>query len=151
MGTGEQDDTRPAAKSARVQGRRAPAQRQAARGDHRDAARARQVDAGQPQLADHLVGEEGADRRAQIVDAAYRIFAERGYHETNIATIAADLGITNTELAFAYGVATVVAAFLLPVMGRQVERFGPRRSLLGIVVLFGIACVAFAMPQPRST
>jgi AcrR family transcriptional regulator len=32
-------------------------------------------------------------RRDEILDAAERVFAERGYHETGIADIAADLGI----------------------------------------------------------
>lgn len=32
-------------------------------------------------------------RREEILDAAQRIFAERGYHETGIADIAAELGI----------------------------------------------------------
>ncbi len=60
------------------------------------------------------------------------------------ALIAADLGISNTELAFAYSIATVAAALLLPALGRQVERFGPRRSLLGIVIALGFACLLFA-------
>ena len=59
------------------------------------------------------------------------------------ALIAADLGITNTELALAYSLATVGAAFLLPLFGRQVERFGSRRSLLVVSMALGFACLFF--------
>ncbi|WP_282606328.1 MFS transporter [Pelagibius sp. Alg239-R121] len=59
------------------------------------------------------------------------------------ALIAADLGITNTELAFAYSLATIGAAFLLPLFGRQVERFGSRRSLLVVSTALGFACFFF--------
>ena len=59
------------------------------------------------------------------------------------ALIAADLGISNTELAFAYSIATVAAALLLPILGRQVERFGPRRSLLAVTIALGFACLFF--------
>ncbi|TQV74479.1 MFS transporter [Denitrobaculum tricleocarpae] len=59
------------------------------------------------------------------------------------ALIAADLGITNTELAFAYSLATVGAASLLPLFGRQVERFGSRRSLMGVSLALGLACLFF--------
>ena len=46
-------------------------------------------------------------------------------------------------MATAYGLATLVAAFLLPQMGRLVDRFGPRRMLGAIVVLLGFACLFF--------
>ncbi len=59
------------------------------------------------------------------------------------ALIAADLGITNTELALAYSLATVGAASLLPLFGRQVERFGSRRSLMGVSLALGLACLFF--------
>lgn len=38
-------------------------------------------------------GERGDRRREQILDAAARVFAEKGYHEAGIADIATDLGI----------------------------------------------------------
>ena len=59
------------------------------------------------------------------------------------ALIAQDLGITNTELAFAYSLATVGAALLLPLFGRQVERFGSRRSLIAVSLALGLACLFF--------
>lgn len=60
-----------------------------------------------------------------------------------VAPIGDDLGISVTSIAFAYALATVAAAFLLPYVGKQVDRFGPRASLTGIVVLLGLACLFF--------
>ena len=55
---------------------------------------------------------------------------------------AADL--SRTVLSFAYGAATLVAAFLLPQMGRLVDKHGPRRMLAVTTILLGLACLAFA-------
>ncbi len=60
-----------------------------------------------------------------------------------IGPISEDLGISVTSIAFAYALATVGAAFLLPYVGKQVDRFGPRMSLLGIVIALGLACLFF--------
>ena len=57
--------------------------------------------------------------------------------------IGRDLGVSSAAMATAYGLATLVAAFLLPQMGRLVDRFGPRRMLAAIVVLLGFACLFF--------
>ena len=57
--------------------------------------------------------------------------------------ISRDLGITTTEITMAYGLATLVAAFALPLMGRLVDRFGPRCMLIAIVLLLGLSCLFF--------
>lgn len=57
--------------------------------------------------------------------------------------ISADLGISSTTIASAYGTATLVAAFCLPLAGRLVDRFGPRRMGLLIVSMLGVACFFF--------
>ncbi|MEM9139595.1 MAG: MFS transporter [Pseudomonadota bacterium] len=57
--------------------------------------------------------------------------------------IAQDLGISLTEVSGAYGIGTVGAAFLLPLMGAQVDRLGPRLSLILIVGGLGAACLLF--------
>ena len=57
--------------------------------------------------------------------------------------IQADLGLSATSIASAYAFATLAAAFGLPWMGRLVDRFGPRRMLLIVTVLLGLACLAF--------
>lgn len=57
--------------------------------------------------------------------------------------IAADLGISTTSIASAYAFATLIAALGLSRMGAMVDRFGPRRVMLVVVVLLGVACAAF--------
>ncbi len=61
-----------------------------------------------------------------------------------VGPISEDLGISSAAIASAYGLATLVAAVLLPQMGRLVDRFGPRRMSLIVVVLLGLTCLAFA-------
>ncbi len=60
-----------------------------------------------------------------------------------VGPIGADLGLSKSEIASAYGLATLVAAFLLPRMGKFVDKLGPRRMLATIALLLGIACIAF--------
>jgi len=55
-----------------------------------------------------------------------------------------DLGLSKTSLTMAYGVATLVAAFCLPQMGRLLDRYGARRMLTIVSVLLGLSCLAFA-------
>ena len=57
--------------------------------------------------------------------------------------IADDLGVSLTDVSWAYGLATTAAAFLLPVMGRQVDTYGARKSLIFIVLGLGAACFFF--------
>lgn len=58
--------------------------------------------------------------------------------------IAADLGIGNTAVASAYGVATLAAAFVLPYVGRLIDLFGARIVLIGVASALGAACFAFS-------
>ncbi|MEZ5650889.1 MAG: MFS transporter [Burkholderiaceae bacterium] len=60
-----------------------------------------------------------------------------------VGPIGADLGLSKSQISSAYGVATLVAAFLLPRMGKLVDRFGQRRMLWLITLLLGVACLAF--------
>lgn len=60
-----------------------------------------------------------------------------------VGPIGEDLGISSTSIAGAYGLATLAAAFLLPQMGRFIDRYGPRRMLGLIVILLGLACAFF--------
>ncbi|MBT3333829.1 MAG: MFS transporter [Rhodospirillaceae bacterium] len=57
--------------------------------------------------------------------------------------IQADLNISATSLSSAYAFATLIAAFGLPYMGRLVDRLGPRRMLVVVTLLLGLACIAF--------
>lgn len=60
-----------------------------------------------------------------------------------VGPISQDLGITSATIATAYGIATLAAAFLLPQTGRMVDHFGPRKALIGISFLLGLACLFF--------
>jgi sugar phosphate permease len=53
----------------------------------------------------------------------------------------AALGLSNSELSGAYMAGTVLAALPLIYVGALMDRYGPRRTLVGVVVLFGITCL----------
>ena len=57
--------------------------------------------------------------------------------------VAEDLRLSHTEVSFAYGVASLAAAFGLPLAGRQVDRRGARRVLTVVSLLLGAAAIAF--------
>ena len=60
-----------------------------------------------------------------------------------VGPIGKDLGLSGTTIASAYGFATLVAAFCLPLMGRMIDRHGARKMMTIIAVLLGTACFAF--------
>jgi MFS family permease len=60
-----------------------------------------------------------------------------------IAPISEDLGVSRTSVASAYALATLVAALGLPYVGRLIDRFGARRVVLAVALLFGAAALAF--------
>jgi MFS family permease len=61
-----------------------------------------------------------------------------------VGPIGRDLDLSGTAIASAYGVATLVAAFCLPLMGRLLDRKGPRSMLVLVTLLLGLAGIAFA-------
>jgi MFS family permease len=60
-----------------------------------------------------------------------------------ILPIGRDLGISQTSVSSAYAMATLVAAFGLPYVGRLVDRYGVRPVMLTVAVLLGFAAIAF--------
>ena len=58
--------------------------------------------------------------------------------------IQAELGLDRTEIALAYGSATLVAALLLPRMGRLVDRFGPANMIALIAFGLGLGAIIFS-------
>ena len=62
-----------------------------------------------------------------------------------IGPIALDLGLTQTEMASAYGLATLMAALCLPAMGWFLDRAGAKRMLAVVALFFGSACAAFGL------
>ena len=60
-----------------------------------------------------------------------------------IPVISKDLQISSTSITTAYMIATLFAAFLLPQIGKFVDKFGPRIVLIYTVILLGIGCLIF--------
>ncbi len=61
-----------------------------------------------------------------------------------ITPISEDLGISRTSVSSAYALATLVAAFGLPYVGRMIDRFGVRRVLIVVVTAFVLAQAGFS-------
>ncbi len=60
-----------------------------------------------------------------------------------LGPVSGELGLSQTEWGAAYGFATLAAAFCLPYLGRLTDRYGPRRMLLVIAAVLGVACFGF--------
>ncbi len=52
-----------------------------------------------------------------------------------------DLGISRSLVSTLYTVGTLVGSFALPLLGRQLDARGPRRMVVAISLLFGLACI----------
>ena len=60
-----------------------------------------------------------------------------------VEPISQDLELSSASIASAYGLATLIAAFLLPYMGKIIDRYGDRVSLIIISIILGISCIFF--------
>ena len=60
-----------------------------------------------------------------------------------VKPISQDLELSSASIASAYGLATLIAAFLLPYMGKIIDRYGARVSLIIISIILGISCIFF--------
>jgi MFS family permease len=60
-----------------------------------------------------------------------------------VEPISQDLELSSASIASAYGLATLIAAFLLPYMGKIIDRYGARVSLIIISTILGISCIFF--------
>lgn len=63
------------------------------------------------------------------------------------SAIEADLGISETTLTAAYGLATVLAALPLPLVGRFADRFGPRALMGAAALALGVGCLLMGAVQ----
>ncbi|MGH1360593.1 MAG: MFS transporter [Burkholderiaceae bacterium] len=57
--------------------------------------------------------------------------------------ITRDLGLSKQAISIAYGLATLVAALLLPRMGKLVDIYGPQRMTFWVAAALGLACILF--------
>jgi len=62
-----------------------------------------------------------------------------------ITPISEDLGISRTSVSSAYALATLVAAFGLPLIGRLIDRNGVRIVFMGVSITFGLFAIGFGM------
>lgn len=62
-----------------------------------------------------------------------------------IDTYVAELGLTRATVSLLYGAATLGASMLLPVTGRLVDRFGPRRMMVIIAGAFAVSCASMSL------
>ena len=60
-----------------------------------------------------------------------------------VEPISQDLELSSASIASAYGLATLIAAFLLPYMGKIIDRYGARVSLIIISIILGVSCIFF--------
>lgn len=56
-----------------------------------------------------------------------------------------DLGISRANIALIYGLATLAASLMLPITGRFIDRYGPRRVI--VVAAFGLGLASIAMSR----
>jgi AcrR family transcriptional regulator len=71
----------------------------------------------------------GPDTRARILDAARRLFLDRGYAGTSLADIAADVGLTKTAIAYHFHPKErLLAELVSPVFTEMAGEIGPLPS-----------------------
>jgi len=60
-----------------------------------------------------------------------------------VGPIGKDLDLSSTSIASAYGLATLIAAFILPYMGKLIDKYGARKTLIIVSIILGFSCVFF--------
>ncbi|MCE7981024.1 MAG: MFS transporter [Caldilinea sp. CFX5] len=58
-----------------------------------------------------------------------------------------ELQLSRATLSLLYGMATLGAAFLLPLVGKAIDRYGARRMMLAVTLGFGLSCLAMGSAQ----
>ena len=58
--------------------------------------------------------------------------------------IRTELGLSHSEISGAYMLGTLLASIPMVYVGALMDRYGPRRILTGVVILFGLTCVGFS-------
>ena len=60
-----------------------------------------------------------------------------------VGPIGKDLDLSSTSIASSYGLATLIAAFMLPYMGKLIDKYGARKTLIIVSIILGFSCVFF--------
>ena len=60
-----------------------------------------------------------------------------------VGPIGKDLDLSSTSIASAYGLATLIAALMLPYMGKLIDKYGARKTLIIVSIILGFSCVFF--------
>lgn len=64
-----------------------------------------------------------------------------------IDSLVRDLNISRGAISLLYGLATLGASFLLPLIGKWIDRYGARRVMVAATLGFGFACLTMAGVQ----
>ncbi len=64
-----------------------------------------------------------------------------------IDSLVTDLHLSRATISLLYGLATLGASFLLPVVGRAIDHYGARRVMVATTFGFGLACMGMAGGQ----
>jgi MFS family permease len=64
-----------------------------------------------------------------------------------IDALVTDLHLARATVSLLYGLATLGASFLLPLVGRSLDRYGARYVMIAATLGFGLACMAMAGVQ----
>lgn len=76
-----------------------------------------------------------------VVGMAATLPAQTAGTSLFIDSFIADLGLSRTAVSWAYTAATVLGASALPLIGRLLDRFGPRYAGVAVVTLLALTCV----------
>ena len=60
-----------------------------------------------------------------------------------------EFGWSRAQVSLAFSLSLLVMSFLLPVVGRLVDRFGARKVIVPSVLLFGLGLMSFALLSPQ--
>jgi MFS family permease len=63
--------------------------------------------------------------------------------------IAGDLALSRSQVALAYTIGTLTGALPAPLVGRWIDRRGPRLAAAAIAIAMGLACVVMALTWSR--
>lgn len=56
-----------------------------------------------------------------------------------------DLGVSRTQVSTAYLTGTLVGACAMPLVGRMIDRYGPRRVITVVAAVFGAILIALSL------